>query len=133
AKMQAQMNEALAKDKLVSEMVLRQSKMDADQLAIRDDIAKQQIATNAESMRARLAVQQSDLDQARAILQLKKRQYDELKVRAGFSGMLQLVQVEVGQQVGPGEKLVRVANPSRLKAELKIAETQAKDIQIGQL
>jgi len=64
---------------------------------------------------------------------LKKRQYDELKVRAGFTGMLQLVQVEVGQQVGPGEKLVRVANPSRLKAELKIAETQAKDIQIGQL
>jgi HlyD family secretion protein len=133
AKMQAQMNEALAKDQLVSDLVLRQSKVDAEQLAIRNDIAKQQLASSEESMRARLAVQQSDLDQIRAILHLKKRQYDELKVRAGFSGMLQLVPVEVGQQVAPGSNLARVANPLRLKAELKIAETQAKDIQIGQL
>jgi HlyD family secretion protein len=133
AKMQAQMNEALAKDQLVSELVLRQSKVDADQLALRNELAKQQLASTEESMRARLAVQQSDLDQAMAILQLKKRQYDELKVRAGFAGMLQLVPVEVGQQVAPGSNLARVANPLRLKAELKIAETQAKDIQIGQV
>jgi HlyD family secretion protein len=133
AKMQAQMNEALAKDQLISDLILRQSRTDAEQLEIRNEIAKQQIATGAESMRARLAVQQSDLDQARAVLQLKKQQYDELKVRAGFAGMLQLVPVEVGQQVAPGANLARVANPSRLKAELKIAETQAKDIQIGQL
>ena len=127
------MKEALAKDQLVSALDLKQAQVDAEQLAIRNDIAKQQVASTTESMRARLAVQQSDLEQVAAILQLKKRQYDELKVRAGFNGMLQLVQVEVGQQVGPGEKLARVANPSRLKAELKIAETQAKDIQIGQL
>jgi HlyD family secretion protein len=133
AKMQAQMNEALAKDQLVSDLVLRQSKVDAEQLAVRNEIAKQQLASSEESMRARLAVQQSDLDQIRAILHLKRRQYDELKVRAGFSGMLQLVPVEVGQQVAPGSNLARVANPLRLKAELKIAETQAKDIQIGQL
>jgi HlyD family secretion protein len=133
AKMQAQMNEALAKDQLVSDLVLKQSRVDAEQLAVRSEIAKQQLATAAESERARLAVQQSDLDQARAILQLKKRQYDELKVRPGFSGMLQLVPVEVGQQVAPGTNLARVANPLRLKAELKIAETQAKDIQTGQL
>jgi HlyD family secretion protein len=133
AKMQAQMNEALAKDQLVSDLVLRQSKVDAEQLAVRNEIAKQQLASSEESMRARLAVQQSDLDQVRAILHLKRRQYDELKVRAGFSGMLQLVPVEVGQQVAPGSNLARVANPLRLKAELKIAETQAKDIQIGQL
>jgi HlyD family secretion protein len=133
AKMQAEMNEALAKDQLVSDLILRQSKTDAEQLAIRHEIATQQVATSAESMRARLAVQQSDLDQARAVLQLKQQQYDELKVRPGFAGMLQLVPVEVGQQVAPGEKLARVANPSRLKAELKIAETQAKDVQIGQV
>jgi HlyD family secretion protein len=133
AKTTREMKEALAKDQLVSALDLKQAQVDAEQLAIRNDIAKQQVASTVESMRARLAVQQSDLEQVRAILQLKKRQYDELKVRAGFTGMLQLVQVEVGQQVGPGEKLVRVANPSRLKAELKIAETQAKDIQIGQL
>ena len=133
AKMLVQMNEALAKDQLISDLTLRQSKTDVEQLEIRNDIAKQQVATSAESMRARLAVQQSDLDQARAILQLKKQQSDELKVRPGFSGMLQLVPVEVGQQVAPGANLARVANPLRLKAELKIAETQAKDIQIGQL
>jgi HlyD family secretion protein len=127
------MNAALAKDQLVSDLTLRQSRMDVEQLEIRNEIAKQQVATSAESMRARLAVQQSDLDQARAILQLKKQQYGELKVRPGFAGMLQLVPVEVGQQVAPGANLARVANPSRLKAELKIAETQAKDIQIGQV
>jgi HlyD family secretion protein len=133
ATMQWQMNEALAKDQLVSALVLKQSKMDAEQFGVRNEIAKQQLASGAESVRAKLAVQQSDLDQVRAVLRLKQRQYDELKVRAGFSGMLQLVSVEVGQQVGPGANLARVANPGHLKAELKIAETQAKDIQIGQL
>jgi HlyD family secretion protein len=63
---------------------------------------------------------------------LKARQRDELKVRAGLEGMLQVVPVEVGQQVAPGTNLARVANPNRLKAQVKIAETQAKDIQIGQ-
>jgi HlyD family secretion protein len=133
AKTTFEMKVALAKDQLVSALDLKQAKVDSEQLAIRTDIARQQLASAEESMRAKLAVQQSDLYQVRAVLQLKKRQYDELKVRAGFSGMLQLVQVEVGQQVGPGANLARVANPGRLKAELKIAETQAKDIQIGQL
>jgi HlyD family secretion protein len=132
AKMQAQMNEALAKSQLVSMLVLRQSQVDVEQLAVRDDIAKQQLAGYEESMRARLAVQQSDLDQARAVMALKRRQRDELKVRAGLDGVLQLVPVDVGQQVAPGTNLARVANPSRLKAEIKIAETQAKDILIGQ-
>jgi HlyD family secretion protein len=77
-------------------------------------------------------VQQSLVDQARALLQLTQQQRDELKVRAGLDGMLQLVPIEVGQQVAPGTNLARVANPSRLKAEIKIAETQAKDIQLGQ-
>jgi HlyD family secretion protein len=132
AKMQAEMNEALAKEKLVSALTLRQSKTDAEQLAIRDEIATQQLATFEESVKARMAVQQSELDQARALMQLKQRQREELHVRAGLAGTLQLVPVEVGQQVAPGTNLARVANPSRLKAEVKIAETQAKDIQIGQ-
>ena len=132
AKMQAEMNEALAKDRLVSELVLRQSKLDAEQLAIRRDIAQEQLATRAEASRAQLAVQQSAVDQAGAVLQLKRRQRDELKVRAGLAGVLQLVPVDVGQQLAPGTNLARVANPARLKAEIKVAETQAKDIQIGQ-
>ena len=132
AKMQAQMNAALAKDQLVSELVLRQSNIEADQLGVRNQIAKNQLESKADSMRAQLAVQQSLVDQARAVLQLTRQQRDELKVRAGLEGMLQLVPVEVGQQVAPGTNLARVANPSRLKAEIKIAETQAKDIQLGQ-
>src|SRR5205807_3965330 len=79
-----------------------------------------------------LAVHQSAVDQAKAFLSLTRQQRDELKVRAGLDGMLQLVPVEVGAQVAPGTNLARVANPSRLKAEIKIAETQAKDIQLGQ-
>ncbi|PYQ94154.1 MAG: RND transporter [Acidobacteria bacterium] len=132
AKMQAQMNEELAKDQLVSALVLKQSQVDADSLGVRNQISKDQLASKADSMRAQIAVQQSLVDQARALLRLTQQQRDELKVRAGLDGMLQLVPVEVGQQVAPGANLARVANPSRLKAEIKIAETQAKDIQLGQ-
>jgi HlyD family secretion protein len=132
AVMQAQMNEALAKDQLVSDLQLRQSQIDAEQLEVRFKIAQEQLASRAESTRAQLAVQQSAVDQARALLTLRRRQLEELRVRAGLTGVLQVVPVEVGAQVGPGANLARVANPSKLKAEIKIAETQAKDIQIGQ-
>jgi HlyD family secretion protein len=132
AKMQAQMNEALAKDQLVSNLVLQQSQVDAQSLGVRNQISKDQLASKADSMRAQMAVQKSLVDQARALLTLTRQQQQELKVRAGLDGMLQLVPVEVGQQVAPGTNLARVANPSRLKAEIKIAETQAKDIQLGQ-
>jgi HlyD family secretion protein len=133
AKMNFEMKVALAKDKLVSDLELRQAQVDADQLSVRSGIAKEQLASKTESTRAQLAVQQSLVDQARALLQLTQQQRNELKVRAGLDGMLQLVPVEVGQQVAPGTNLARVANPARLKAEIKIAETQAKDIQLGQL
>ena len=132
ASLQAEINAQLADKQLVSALTLQQSRLDKDLLAARLDIAKQQLAKDTESMQARLAVQQSDLDQIRAVMRLKQRQFDELHVRAGLAGVLQIVPVEVGQQVGPGTNVARVADPSKLKAELKIAETQAKDIQIGQ-
>ncbi|HEV3056912.1 MAG TPA: HlyD family efflux transporter periplasmic adaptor subunit [Vicinamibacterales bacterium] len=132
ARMTAEMKLALSKDKLVSDLELKQAQVDAEQLDVRNQIAKEQLATKADSTQAQLAVQQSLVDQARAVLLLTRQQKNELKVRAGLDGMLQLVPVEVGQQVAPGTNLARVANPSRLKAEIKIAETQAKDIQIGQ-
>jgi HlyD family secretion protein len=132
ARMQAEANQQLADKELISSITLQQSKLDADQLSARYEISKKQLASHTETMQARLLVQQSLVDQARAVLQLKQRQVDELKVRAGFSGVLQVVPVDVGQQVQPGTNLARVANPSQLKAELKVAETQAKDIQIGQ-
>jgi len=132
AKMQSEMYDSLAKDKLIPELQRRQAELDAQQLGVRNEIAKEQLASRSDSGRAQLAVQQSSVDQASALLQLKQRQRDELKVRAGIPGILQQVEVQEGQQVAPGANLVRIANPSRLKAEIKIAETQAKDIQIGQ-
>jgi len=132
AQMQAEMTEALARDRLVSELSRRQAALEATQLRVRRDIAQEQLAMRAETTRAQLAVQQSSLDQARALLALKERQRAELHVRAGLDGMLQLIPVAVGQQVAPGTNLARVANPARLKAEIRIAETQAPDLQVGQ-
>ena len=131
AALQVEANQQLATKGLVSDMTLKQAKLDADQLSARLTIAQKQLASHAESMQARLAVQNSEVDQTRAVVGLKQRQVNELQVRAGFAGVLQVVPVEVGQQVAPGTNLARVADPSRLKAELKIAETRAKDITPG--
>jgi HlyD family secretion protein len=131
AALQVEANQQLAAKGLVSDMTLKQATLDADQLSARYAIARKQLASHAETMQSRLAVQMSEVDQTRAVVGLKQRQVNELLVRAGFAGVLQVVPVEVGQQVAPGTNLARVADPSRLKAELKIAETRAKDIQIG--
>jgi HlyD family secretion protein len=134
AEMQVQMNEALAKDQLISQLQLRQSQLDAQQLSVRNKIAQEQLASRADSGRAQLAVQQAAVDQAMAVVELRRRERDELKVRAGIDGVLQVIPAEIadGARVAPGANLARVANPSRLKAEIKVAETQARDIQIGQ-
>jgi HlyD family secretion protein len=132
AALQVEANEQLGAKGLVSEMTMKQARLDADQLSARYEIARKQLASHVESTQSRIAVQESEVEQSRAIVHLKQRQVDELHVRAGFTGVLQVVPVEVGQQVAPGTNLARVADPSRLKAELKIAETRAKDIQIGQ-
>jgi HlyD family secretion protein len=132
AVLQEEANEQLAKKGIVADLVVKQSKLDADQLASRYAIAKKQLASFSESIQARLAVQQSEVEQSAAALRLKQQQVNDLHVHAGFAGVLQVVPVEVGQQVAPGANLARVADPSRLKAELKIPETQAKDILPGQ-
>ena len=132
AEMLLQMNEALAQRQLVSALILKQSQVDAEQLGVRNKIADEQLASYEQAITARIAVQQSEVDQARALMALKRRQRDELHVRAGLDGVLQLVVVDVGQQVAPGTNLVRVADPRRLKAEVKISETQSKDLQLGQ-
>lgn len=132
AALQAKVNQQLAEKSLVSAIVVQQSSLDAQQLAARLAIAQKQLASRTDASAARIAVQQAELDQARAMRQLRQRQVDELHVRAGVAGVLQLVPVDVGQQVAPGSNLARVANPERLKAELKVAETQARDVQVGQ-
>src|SRR5712691_42349 len=133
ARLQAEVNEELAKQQLISELVRKQSQVRADELKTRNEIEIKRLATARESIEARIRVQQAAVDQARAMTQLNERRLADLKVRPGFSGVLQQVPVEVGQQVAPGQNVARVADPSRLKAELRIAETQAKDIEIGQV
>lgn len=129
----AEVNQQLAEQQLVSMLTLQQSQLDRQLLAARFEISKKQLDKGLESIRARVAAEEASVDQLRALMLLKQRQVDDLRVRAGNAGVLQLVPVEVGQQVAPGTNLARVADPSRLKAELKIAETQARDIQVGQL
>ncbi len=132
AKMQAEVNEALARENLLSTLVLKQSQVRAKELETRTEIEQQRLASAAESTTARLAVQQAAVDQARAVAALNTSRLTALKVRAGFAGVLQQVPVDVGQRVAPGTNLARVADPARLKAELRIPETQAKDIAVGQ-
>jgi HlyD family secretion protein len=132
ARLQAEVNEELAKQELISELVRKQSQVRAEELKTRNDIEGQRLSTARESIEARIRVQQAAVDQARAVAALYESRLSALKVRPGFAGVLQQVPVEVGQQVAPGQNLARVADPGRLKAELRIAETQAKDIEIGQ-
>ena len=132
ARLQAEVNEELAKQELISELVRKQSQVRAEELKTRNEIEEKRLSTARESIEARIRVQQAAVDQARAVAALYESRLSALKVRPGFSGVLQQVPVEVGQQVAPGQNLARVADPGRLKAELRIAETQAKDIEIGQ-
>jgi HlyD family secretion protein len=132
-KLEAEVQESLLKLGLVSDLQVRQVKVEAEQLSSRIDFEKRRLEKSQESIAAQLAVQKTRVDQLRAVYDLKRSQMDQLKVRAGVPGVLQLMQVEVGEQVSAGAKLARVANPTRLKAELKIMETQAKDVQIGQV
>jgi HlyD family secretion protein len=132
AKLQAETDEQLLKDGLVSELNYKRSKLTAEEMEKRNKIEQQRVAVQAESAKARLTAQQAQVDQRRAQYELRKSQVDALKVRAGLDGVLQVLPVEVGQQVAPGTNLARVADPTRLKAEIRIAETQAKDVLIGQ-
>ncbi len=132
AALQAAANQQLADKQLLSSITLQQSKMDAEQLSARLAIAQRQLASRSPAAAARIDAQQAEVEQARAVLALKERQVAELTVRAGVPGVLQVVPIEVGQQVAPGTNLARVSNPARLKAELRIGESQAKDVALGQ-
>jgi HlyD family secretion protein len=132
AKLAAEANEQLAKDGLVGEILLKQSRTRAAELATRNELEKQRIAMNTEVMKTQLAVAQASLEQSRNLYGLRKRQYADLRVKAGMHGVLQQLAVEVGQQVTPGANLARVSDPKRLKAEVRVTETQTKDILIGQ-
>ena len=133
AQTEREMNEGLWKEKLVSALILKQSVVRAESLATRNKIETDRLKVSEASAAAQLQSAQANIDQRRSNYNLRRSQVDLLRVRAGMTGVLEQVPVEVGQQVQPGTNLVRVADPTRLKAELRIAETQARDLTIGQI
>jgi HlyD family secretion protein len=132
AKMQFEVNDSLGKQGLKSKLEVELSRIAAEDLESRVGLETKRLVSNREEAKARLASEDEKVRQLKDAVQLKRSQLEALKVRAGIDGELQTVEVQVGQQVTIGQNLARVANPKRLKAELKIAETQAKDIQLGQ-
>ena len=133
ARLEKEVNEDLAKDGLVSKLILKQSTVRADSLATRNSLEQERVKVAEANIRAQLKAQQARIDQLKSLVSLRSQQVDQLRVRAGMHGVLEQVPVEVGQQVAPGANLARVADPTRLKAELRIAETQARDLTIGQV
>ena len=132
ARMERQTNDQLAKNGLVADLVYKTSKIKEEECQKTDDIEQKRLAFSRDSIEPQLASKQQAVDQANQFAKLKLDQVEGLHVKAGMSGVLQALPVQVGQRLKPGDNLARVADPSKLKAQVKIAETQAKDIQPGQ-
>lgn len=133
AKLQYDRDDKLNQEGLTSELTVKLSKASSEELKKRFEIEEKRLAISGDSIEAQLASQRVQIEKLRAAYQLKKEQVEGLKIRAGTDGVLQEMTLQVGQRVTPGTILAKVAQPQKLKAELKIAETQAKDILIGQL
>jgi len=131
AKIEAEKQETLAKLGLQADITAKVARAKADELANRYSIEQKRLDISDESIRAQLAAQQVQVDKLRALYKLRRSQVDQLRVRAGIEGVLQSVPVEVGQKLAAGAVLAKVSQPARLKAELKVSETQAKDIVVG--
>ena len=132
SKMERQTNDQLAKNGLVADLVYKTSKIKEEECQKSDDIEQKRLTFSRDSIEPQLASKQAAVDQANQLAKLKLDQVEGLHVKAGMSGVLQALPVQVGQRVKPGDNLARVADPSKLKAQIKIAETQAKDIQPNQ-
>lgn len=133
ARLQAEVNEELFKDGLVAPVQLKLSQGTAAQAAINHEIEKKRYAFAQESIKPQLAVQEAEVERLASLSRLRNEELEALSVRASMHGVLSALPVEVGAQVQPGTNIARVADPTKLKAEVRIAETQAKDIAIGLL
>jgi HlyD family secretion protein len=133
AKLRAEVDEELFKDGLVSPLEMRLRKVTAEQAATRNTIEQKRYAFTKDSVAPQLAVKEAEVERLRGMAKIRRDELDALTVRAGMNGILQILPVEVGAQVQPGHNLARVADPLRLKAEIRVAETQARDIEIGQV
>jgi HlyD family secretion protein len=132
AQRQAKTDKTLYSLGVISGLAYNGSQGKADELSTRNKLEEQTVDINEKAIESQLAVQQAKVAQAQAIYDLKRQQLDALRVRAGISGQLTSLPLAVGQHVTMGTMLAEVVQPNQLKAQLKIAETQARDIQIGQ-
>ncbi|HKY21401.1 MAG TPA: HlyD family efflux transporter periplasmic adaptor subunit [Vicinamibacterales bacterium] len=132
AAMDAAADEAMAKNGFISAIQLQRTKLRAETAAARKKMEAERLANTEKTLAVRLDVQQAEVDRRKTMSALRRSEATGLRIRAGVSGVLQEVPVEVGQRIGPGTNLARVVDPTRLKAQLQIAETQVKDIVIGQ-
>jgi HlyD family secretion protein len=132
ADLQEEADVKLAKDGLIPELNLKLSRLRAEQLGKQARIERDRFLQSKRSSEAQLAAQRARVNQMQALYELRRRQVESLKVRAGIAGVLQELPVQVGQSVNPGTVLARVAQPTRLKAELRIPEVMAKDVLVGQ-
>ncbi|HUZ94535.1 MAG TPA: efflux RND transporter periplasmic adaptor subunit [Edaphobacter sp.] len=132
AQLQAKTDKSLYDLGVISGLTYSASKGKADELVTRNDLERQRLTLNEKAIETQLSVQQTKVDQAKALLGLKQKQLDALSVRAGISGVLVELDHQVGEHVTAGTTLAKVVQPDQLKASLKIAETQARDIQLGQ-
>ena len=131
AMIQHAVDEKLVTQQIGAEVTAQLSKVKADQLEIRAQLEDARAKNAEETAAAKIAAERSHVDQQRALYNLRRSQLDALHVRAGINGVLQLVPVEVGQSVAPGTNVARVADPKKLKAEIKISETQANELTLG--
>jgi HlyD family secretion protein len=133
----AEADSILSNEGLVPALTMKRSLAKAEDLGQRVEVEQKRLLIKADSDQAQLAVQAAELEKLRALLALRREKVAALKVRAGIEGVLQSVgdgrePLQVGQRIGPGATLAKIVQPTKLKAEIKIAETQARDVQIGQ-
>jgi HlyD family secretion protein len=133
ARLELSANEELFKSDLISMLTLKKYQGQAAELKNRLTIAQQQLEIAKAGIKSQIAPQEADVNQRRAAYDLVLKQLDDLNVKAGMNGVLQLLPVDEGASVQANQQVARVADPTVLKAELRIAETQTKDIRIGQL
>ena len=131
-RLQADADEQLFAQGLVSSLQLQQSQAAQQEYETRYTLQRERLEMANNTVEAQLAVERAEVDRLRTLYELRLTQVADLRVRAGMPGVLQQVPLEEGQRVGTGSNLARVGDPTVLKAELRIAETQAKDVQIGQ-
>ena len=131
-RVEAELNAKLAGEGLISKLALHLSQVTAKELRDRNELEAKSLDIFASSVKARLAAKQSEVAQVRGMAELRREQVANLTVRATISGILQEILVETGQWITSGTVLGIVAVPEKLKAELKIVETQAKDVRLGQ-